>query len=316
MHSIGVTGATGFIGDSLCNSLRLQPDVSLRRFVRHPPIQPEDVEVEAIGPSTQWGSSLRGLDALVHCAAHVHKMGGDESLASYRSINTEGTLTLAKAAAHAGVKRFIFVSSVKVMGEASPASHPFRISDVPQPIDPYGVSKWEAEQGLWDFSRQTEMQMVVVRPPLVYGPGVRANFHQLMKWIAKGIPMPFCGIHNKRSLVSLPNLVSLIETCVHHPRAPGNSFFASDGQDLSTGELIKALALAMGRPSRCFPVPASLLNLSASLMGRKDTMARLTQSLQVDIVHTRDTLNWAPVTSMEQGMALTVADFLKNEASI
>lgn len=308
---IGVTGATGFVGSALCEAMAvtgLEFVPLIRRMGAHS--TPARV-VGDIGPHTNWQESLAGLDCVVHCAAHVHQMGSPTgaSASLYHSVNTIGTLRLAEAASRSGVKRLIFISSVKVMGEFSAHGQPFKFDGDPAPVDPYGISKWEAEQGLWKIAEATGLEVVVVRPPLVYGPGVGANFRQLMGWVARGIPLPIGAIKNQRSLVSVVNLVDLVLKCVLHPSAPGQTFFVSDGQDLSTPELVSELALAMGRKPRMLNLPVGMLRLLGNVTGRAAQMERLTGNLQVDIEHTQRTLDWAPVCSVRQGMNDAVRDF-------
>jgi len=230
----------------------------------------------------------------------------------YNAVNVRGTLRLAHAANAAGVRRFVFLSSVKVLGECTPERQAFDPNSVPHPQDAYGRSKWQAEQGLWQIAQETGLEVVIVRPPLVYGPGVKANFRQLMSWVAKGVPLPLAGINNLRSLVALPNLVDLITVCIDHPKAPGNTFLVSDGQDLSTPQLIRHIARAMDRSPRLFSVPELWLRQAARLAGRLPQFDRMSQNLQVDISHTRSVLGWAPRVSVEDAMQETVAAFLRS----
>lgn len=307
---IGVTGASGFVGRALCAHLASQGQ-PVRRLLRQAASDaaPGDRIVGNIGPDTDWRGALDGLACVVHCAAHVHRMGaggsGDD-LAAYRRVNTQGTRHLAQAAARAGVRRFVFVSSVKVLGEATPPGQPFRHDSPPCPQDPYGQSKWEAEQALWSLARETGIEVVVIRPPLVYGPGVGANFQRLIRWVASGIPLPLKSVRNRRSLVSIDNLIDLIALCTHHPDATGQTLLVSDGHDLSTPALIAGLGQAMGTHPRLWPVPVAGLLLAARLAGKGDTVARLVQSLQVDIAHTRAQLGWVPPFTVEQGLARAV----------
>lgn len=308
---IGITGATGFVGRALCRHMADRGQL-IRRLLRRPgaDTQPDDRVIGDIGPDTDWRDALDGLGAVVHCAAHVHRLAGppaERTLAAYRRVNTEGTLCLARAAAAAGVRRFVFVSSVKVLGEATPDGRPFRHDSPPHPQDPYGRSKWEAEQGLWQLARETGMEVAVVRPPLVYGPGVGANFERLMRWVAAGRPLPLATVRNRRSLVALDNLVDFIARCVHHPDAAGQAWLVSDGQDLSTPALIKALAHAMGTRARLWPVPVGVLHWLARLLGRGETIDRLVQSLQVDITVTRERLQWSPPVTVDEALARAVA---------
>ncbi len=308
---IGVTGATGFVGRALCAHLAAQ-GMTVRRLLRQRgnTTLPDDRMVGEIGPDTVWSDALQGLDCVVHCAAHVHRMqAGVEgnTPADYRRVNTEGTRRLAEAAAIAGVRRFIFISSIKVLGEATSPGVPFRHDSRPDPIDPYGQSKWEAEQALWSISEQSGLQVAVIRPPLVYGPGVGANFLRLMRWIESGMPLPLASVSNLRSLVSVDNLVDLVAVCLTHPDAAGETFLASDGHDLSTPDLVAALGHAMGVHPRLWPAPVGLMRLAGRLTGRAGTVERLVQSLQVDIGHTCQHLGWTPPVSVEEGLARTVA---------
>lgn len=310
MMTIGITGASGFVGRALCAHLASQGH-TVRRLLRRAGgnAAPDDRIVGDIGPDTDWRGALDGLACMVHCAAHVHRMqpGGADDLAAYRRVNTQGTLRLARAAAQAGVRRFVFISSVKVLGEATPPGQPFRHDSPPGPQDPYGQSKWEAEQALWPLARETGLEVVVIRPPLVYGPGVGANFHRLMRWVASGLPIPLKSVRNRRSLVSVGNLVDLIALCTRHPGAAGQTLLVSDGHDLSTPELIEGLGQAMGIRPRLWPTPVAGLMLAGRLAGRRAMVERLVQSLQVDIAHTREHLGWAPPLAVEQGLTQAVA---------
>lgn len=315
---IGISGASGFVGMAVYKSL-LGKGLQIRPFVRrqHSDLPSAHV-VGQIGAHTDWGKALDGIESIVHCAAHVHQMNNasTSALAEYREVNTLGTLHLAEAAAKAGVRRFIFISSVKVMGESTSTGRPFKLEDAPAPLDPYGVSKWEAEQGLWATGQSTGLEVVVIRPPLVYGPGVGANFRQLLKLVQMGIPLPFAGIDNRRSLVSVDNLVDLIALCLSHPDAPGNTFLVSDDHDLSTPALVAAMAQAMGKKTRLFNVPVFALQTLGKLTGRQSQIDRLTQNLQVDIGHTQQILGWTPKLSLEEGMDMTVQNFKANETRV
>ena len=310
MRVIAVTGATGFIGSAVCDALRSR-DLSVIPLVRSAAHRLLNARVvDDIGPETNWQEALGGVTCVVHCAALVHQMkrGYTSTLQDYLRVNTEGTLRLAEEAVKVGVKRFVFISSVKVMGELSAAGHPFSVYDVPSPVDPYGVSKWEAEQRLAEVGRRTGLEVVVIRPPLVYGPGVGANFHQLMQWIRRGVPLPFGAIKNQRSFVSLSNLTDLISRCVDHPAAIGQCFFVSDGRDLSTPVLVSHLARSMGKTPRLLSVPTPVLHFLGTVFNRSDQVARLTGNLQVDIAHTQRRLAWTPACSVEAGMALVAKD--------
>jgi len=223
-----------------------------------------------------------------------------DPLAEYRRVNVDGALNLARQAATAGVKRFIFISSIGVNGNIN--TRPFTEGDTPNPAELYAQSKWEAEQGLWEIQRETGMELVIIRPPLVYGPNAPGNFGSLMRWVEKGVPLPLGAIHNQRSLVALDNLVDLIIACIDHPAAANQVFLAGDGQDLSTTELLRGVARAMGKSSRLIPVPSSLLMLGATLLGKKAVAQRLLGSLRVDISKARNVLGWEPPISVEEGL--------------
>ena len=303
---IAVTGASGFVGRALMKRLRAD-GAPVRALVRRS-ADPQEIGVGSIGPHTDWSAALDGIDCVVHCAAHVHQMGPlpQDAEDMFQKVNAQGTARLAAEAARLGVRRLVFVSSVKVMGEASPAGAPWRVSDVPHPEDPYGRSKWAAEQALREIASQTRLEVVIVRPPLVYGPGVKANFGSLVHWIERGLPLPFGSIHNHRSLVALDNLTSLLALCTVSPRAAGQTFFVSDGQDLSTGDLARGIARAMGKKALLLPVPPAWLELAGKLSGRSATMDRLLGDLQLDIGHTIERLDWRPVLTVEQALLKTV----------
>jgi nucleoside-diphosphate-sugar epimerase len=227
----------------------------------------------------------------------------DDPLSEFRRTNVDATLHLARQAAQAGVKRFVFVSSIKVNGEETVAGYRFHDKDTPQPKDPYAISKLEAEQGLREVATATSMEIVIIRPPLVYGPGVKANFANLMKWICRGVPLPFGAVtENRRSLIAVENLANLIMCCTEHPRAANQLFLASDGEDLSTAELIRRIGIALGRPARLLSIPVPALNVVASLAGKKELAHRLLSSLQVDSDRARDILNWRPPLSTTEGL--------------
>lgn len=306
---IMVTGATGFVGGALVR--RLAGDHSFKGVVAAIRLNaeslPEGVQSIQMGdllPNTDWGPALRGVGAVVHCAARVHVMRDDSTdpLKVYREVNVSGTLNLARQAACAGVSRFVFVSSIKVNGEATQPARPFTADDLPAPIDPYGMSKLEAEQGLRELEAQTGMEVVIVRPPLVYGPGVKANFALMMSWLERGIPLPLGAIHNARSVVALDNLVDLLVTCLKHPAAAGQTFLVSDGEDISTTELLRRTAEAMGRKAVLWPVPTFILEWGATLVGKRAVAHRLCGSLQVDINKTRQLLGWTPRVSIDDGL--------------
>lgn len=268
------------------------------------------VGVGNIDETTDWSHALNGCNSVMHLAARVHVMDdpSTDPLASFRQTNTGGTLNLASQAATAGVRRFVFVSSIKVNGESTETGHPFTAADTPVPQDPYGISKMEAEQGLREIAKQTGMEVVIVRPPLVYGPGVKANFASLMRAVQRGVPLPLASVtHNRRSFVALDNLIDLLITCIDHPAAANQTFLVSDGEDLSTTDLLRRLGHAMDKPARLFPFPPSLLQLGANLLGKGDMAQRLLGNLQVDISHTCNTLNWTPPISVDDGLRRAAA---------
>lgn len=309
-----LSGGSGFVGGGVLQGLlRAQHEVLLavrRPLAVHAALQQH--VFAGFEAATDWQPVLRGVDALIHAAARVHvrrERAGDPWHA-YRRINVEGTLQLARQAALAGVRRFVFLSSVKVHGEASVPGRPFQADGPVQPLGAYALSKLEAEQGLFALAAETGMQVVIIRPPLVYGPGVKANFRSLMDCLARGIPLPLGAVDNRRSLVALDNLVDLVVTCLAHPAAANQVFLVSDGQDLSTGELLRRLGRALDRPARLLPVPVCLLRAGAALLGRKALAERLCGSLQVDIGKTRELLGWTPPVRLDEALGKTAAAFL------
>lgn len=311
MHETRVllTGTTGFVGRSLYARL-VQDGVSVTGTAR------QEIDgltaIGEIGPDTDWSNALPGHQAIVHTAARVHVMedAAADPLAEFRRVNVAGTLNLARQAAQAGIRRFVFISSIKVNGEATEPGRPFRAEDPPAPLDPYGISKMEAEQGLKALASDTGMEVVILRPPLVYGPGVKANFQAMMRWLQRGAPLPLGAIHNRRSLVALDNLIDLIITCINHPAAANQTFLVSDGEDLSTTELLQRMGTALGKPARLLPVPATLLSLGATLLGRRAMAQRLLESLQIDSSSTQQLLGWKPPIAVDEALSRTAAHFL------
>jgi len=301
-----LTGSTGFIGSRLATVLHSNPDINLTAAVRRRIEIPAAhiVEVQGLDANTDWSAALTGQQVVIHAAARAHIIKDEvpDPLAEYRRVNVGGTLNLGRQAAAAGVQRFIFISSINVNGEQTSLGSPFSVDDVVAPKDVTGVSKWEAEQGLQQLASETGMEVVIIRPPLVYGPGVKGNFASMISLVKKGLPLPLGAIHNKRSLVAVDNLVDLIITCIDHPAAANQVFLAGDGQDLSTTELLRGVAEAMGKPSRLIPVPASMLKLGATMLGKKAVAQRLLGSLQVDISKARSLLGWEPPVSVEEGL--------------
>ena len=302
-----VTGANGFIGQALCQKLaadgwpvagavRNESAAGKLRGAVEPAI------VGAVGPETDWVPALAGVDSIVHLAARVHAVQdrAADKIAVYRTVNVAGTQRLAEMAASRGVRRFIYLSSVKVVGEGK--SSPYTEDDRPMPSGCYAISKQEAELDLLNINYKTGLEVVVLRPPLVYGPQVKANFLQFLKVVDKGLPLPFENVKNRRSLIYLGNLIEAILTCIQHPRAAGNTYFVSDGQDTSTPELIKKTAALLGKPSRMFPFPLPLLRLLSKLGGKFETMNKLIESLTMDISKIRTELDWKPPYSMAEGL--------------
>lgn len=309
MTKVLVTGATGFVGRATCESLAsIGHDV--RMAVRSQDGLPErSIAIGEIGPQTQWEVALAGCDTVVHLAARVHVMRGDASnAADFHRINTEGSVRLAVQAARAGVRRMIYLSSVKVNGESSGARALTEI-DPPAPTDDYGNSKAEAEKRLKAVALETGLELVILRPPLVYGPGVKANFLKLLRLVDAGMPLPFSSIDNRRSLLGVGNLAHAIEACLVHPAAANRTFFVSDDHDVSTPGLIREIAIALRKPARLFPFPPALLHAAGRVTGRSEQIARLTDSLQIDVSAIKDALGWRPRDSLRQGLERTIAWF-------
>lgn len=315
MKHILVTGASGFLGRSLIG--RLQSDgYSVAGSIRRPSsLLPSTVRAHVVdveNPQDSWAGALEGVDTVIHCAARVHVMldKSTNPLAEFRRANVEATLRLARQSSAAGVRRFIFISSIKVNGENTLPGSPYTADDVPRPADPYGISKMEAEAGLLALAATVDMDVVIIRPVLVYGPGVKANFLSLMRWLARGVPLPLGAIHNKRSLVALDNLCDLISTCMNHSAASNQVFLVSDGEDLSTTELLRRMAQALNAQARLLPIPGWVLRLGALLIGKPDFSQRLCGSLQVDITKTRTLLGWTPPVSVNDAFAATAKHYL------
>jgi len=304
-----VTGASGVVGGALVRRLAATPSfngvvASVRRKGESLPKEVQQIPIGDLLPTTDWSTTLQDIDAVVHCAGRVHVMQDDaiEPLQAFREVNVSCTLNLARQAADAGVRRFVFISSIKVNGEVTQPGQPFTADDIPAPLDPYGVSKLEAEQGLRKIEEETGIEMVIVRPPLVYGPGVKANFASMMRWLVRGIPLPLAAIQNSRSMVALDNLVDLLVTCVKHPDAAGQTFLVSDGEDMSTTELLHRTAQAMGKKALLLPIPAFVLLWGADLLGKRAVAQRLCGSLQLDINKTRQILGWTPPVTVDEGL--------------
>lgn len=304
-----VTGASGFLGVAVVNSLHKQ-GCQVVQVVRRS--SQCDFVLEDIGLRVDWGSALCECDVVIHLAARVHVMNetSADPLTEFRRVNVEGTMNLARQAALAGVQRFVFLSSIKVNGEFTEPGRPFAADDTPAPEDAYGVSKHEAEQALRQMAAETGMEVVIIRPPLVYGPGVKANFKSMMGWLARGLPLPLAAVtENRRSLVALDNLVDLVTVCLTHPMAANQTFLASDGEDISTADLLQRMGLALGRPARLFHVPDALLKRAATLVNKPGVYQRLCGSLQVNISQTRQLLGWQPPMSVDEALRRTAEGF-------
>lgn len=305
-----LTGATGFVGSALVN--RLSADyaavrvvAAIRKADANLPNGVVPLHIGDILPNTDWQAALQGIHTVVHLAARVHVMNdkSPDPLSTFLQINKQGTANLARQAATAGVKRFIFISSIKVNGELTQPGQAFTAEDMPAPEDPYGVSKYEAERLLRQIASETGMDVVIIRSPLVYGAGVKANFHSMMRVLAKGVPLPLAAVtNNRRSLVALDNLVDLIVTCMNHPAAANQTFLVSDDEDLSTADLLIRMGQALRKPARLFYVPTWLLKFGALALNKTSIYQRLCGSLQLDISKTRNVLAWHPPLSVDEGL--------------
>lgn len=305
-----VTGANGFVGQALCEEAIQQEYslISVTRKIFDLPGQLQNVVVQNYEQSLALSKALSQVDVVIHLAARVHVMNESENdaLSAYRLVNVQNTVVLANAAVAAGVKRFIYLSSVKVNGEETFPGKPFTADDLPLPQDPYGVSKLEAETALLEFGKASGMELVIIRPPLVYGPGVGANFAAMMRVVSSGIPLPLGAIENQRSMVAIGNLVDLILLCTQHPLAPGKVFLASDDQDISLSNLLRKLIAIMKSHTLLIPIPVPLIRFIAQVLGRRNVAQRLCGSLQVDIQKTKDLLGWRPPFTLDQSLQKTV----------
>jgi nucleoside-diphosphate-sugar epimerase len=305
-----VSGASGFVGKALVNNI----DRSIFDVIRVGRSSENDIIIDDLGMTSDFQLNGREVNVVIHCAARSHVMNetSSDSLAEFRKINLDGSMNLARQAAASGVGRFIFLSSIKVNGEAT-CDKPFTSFDSANFEDPYGQSKFEAEQGLIALAKTTGMEVTIIRPPLVYGPGVRANFASMIKWVNKRVPLPLGAISNKRSLLALDNLVSFIICCIDHPKAANEIFLISDGEDVSTTELLNKVSKALGKKPSLIPVPVSWMNFIVKLVGKGDVSTRLFCSLQVDSTKARDLLGWKPVITMDAQLKKTADAYLKNE---
>lgn len=308
-----LTGYSGFLGAYLVQALKSDYDLILLGRTKSDSLNCEYVFCDMTLPF-DFQEAVSSCDIVIHMAARVHVMHEQElnPLSVFREINTHSTISLAQQAALSGVKRFIFISSIKVNGDSTTDRKPYTMNDDPVPEDPYGISKAEAERGLLDIAENSGMEVVIIRPPLVYGKGVKANFSSLLNLVSKGLPLPFgCITQNKRSLVSVSNLVDLIITCIDHPKAANQVFLVSDDHDVSTSEMVREMAKALGKPTWQLPIPIWCYKFVGKLFNKSDVIDRLTESLQVDISHTKDTLGWKPPQTLQEGFKQTAQAFLQ-----
>jgi nucleoside-diphosphate-sugar epimerase len=313
MSKILITGATGFLGKNFYKSSefeKYQIHVSTRFDNQINLKNIENFNIGDINSKTRWSDALNKVDYIIHCAARTHIMNEveKEELTKYRQVNVEGTINLAKQAAAKGVKRLIFLSSIKVNGDKTIGSSSFKYNDIVHPKDPYAISKLEAEQALREISKDTELEIVIIRAPLVYGKGVKGNLSRLIKLIKYGLPLPLGLIQNQRSMIGVDNLIDLISCCIENPDAAGKTFLASDGKDLSTPDLINHIASSMKRIVRLFPFPIFLLKFFGKISGKKKEINRLVGSLKIDSSYTQKVLNWKPPVSVEEGIKRMVQD--------
>jgi nucleoside-diphosphate-sugar epimerase len=306
-----LTGANGFVGKAVLKAAQMRGFIirPIYRSVDSAMGQPDAVLVPELDSAVDWSKALQGVDVVIHAAARAHIMQEEslDSLAEYWRVNVDGTLNLARQAAGTGVRRFVFISSIKVNGEQTVPGCPFTANDPPAPQDAYGLSKAEAEMQLRQVARETGLEVTIVRPPLIYGLGVKGNLASLISWVRRGVPLPLGGVTcNRRSLVYLDNLVDLILVCTDHPKAADHTFLVSDGEDLSTTELLRRICKASGQKVNLIWVPARLISFISALIGKKLISQRLLGSLQVDIHKTCELLDWKPSVSVDEGLSRTL----------
>lgn len=304
-----ITGANGFVGKCLCAEL-LQQGQLVRAAVRSASLPIDNIEVAVVGAidgETNWAEALRDVDVIIHLAARVHVMKDTaaDPLAEFLKVNVQGTANLASQAAAAGVKRLVYVSSIKVNGEQTTETQPFTESDIPSPQDAYAVSKWRAEQALREVVQKTGLEVVIVRPPLIYGPGVKGNFIRLLAVLNKGIPLPLAGVRNKRSMIYLGNLVDALITCANHPAAAGKTYLVCDGEDISVANLVRQMHIGLGKPARLFRMPVSLLRGMGRLFGQLESVERVVGTLRINDGLIRKELGWKPKFTLQEGLQAT-----------
>jgi nucleoside-diphosphate-sugar epimerase len=317
VNKILVTGTSGFVGAALSSNLSNSGSIvigAVRSQDNLSKILNKNLKIYKVGnidSKTDWSDPLNNAEYIIHCAGvtNIKKIENDK-LNECRLVNVEGTRNLALQAASRGIKRFIFLSSIKVNGEQTFKSKNFKYNDIPMPVDAYAISKWEAEKILWEISARTGLEVVIIRAPLIYGPGVKGNFLNLLNLIAKKIPLPLLNIYNLRSFVGIDNLIDLIICCITSPRAPGNTFLVSDNEDVSTPDLINKIAKIMGKPHRLIPFPIFLLNFAGIILNKSSDIKRLTGSLQVDISNTIEKLGWKPSASLDKNLCKMVKWYL------
>lgn len=318
MKKICVTGANGFIGNSICKILSDSGNI-VRGFVRNfePSLNSDKTEYISVGDISSkinWKDRLINFDYIIHCAGIAHMMDNNDKKNIYNLINFEATKHLAEQAAKANIKRLIFLSTIKVNGESTGIdqkdnqSKIFKHTDLASPKDPYAISKFKAEKALWEISEKTGLEIVVLRLPLVYGQGVKGNLMQLIKLIKIGVPLPFALIKNQRSMIGIDNLIDLLIKCIENPKAAGKTFLVSDGQDISTPDLINSISISIGRSSRLIPVPISLLQVLGKLFKRQNEIEKLIGSLQIDSSYVREILNWTPKINIKEGIKKMVKE--------
>lgn len=313
-----ITGGNGFVGRLLCAEA-FRRGHAVRAAIRSAGVLPDNIEVAVVGPidaGTDWADALRGVDVVVHLAARVHVMkeAAADPLAEFLKTNLHGTVNLARQAVQAGVKRLVYVSSIGVNGNRTDGVQVFSERDTPHPHNAYAVSKWQAEQALQDIARDTGLETVIVRPPLVYGPAAKGNFPRLLAAIDKGLPLPLAGAHNARSMVYVGNLADALLACAVHPAAAGKTYLVRDGEDVSTALLVERIAAALGRESRTFYLPPVLLRVASSVLGRADQIDSLFGSLRISDAKLRRELGWVPPYTLEQGLRAT-ADWYRSRTS-